>query len=499
MRLRFVHLALLVWCSLMTATVPTRADEFSVKLDQVLDVQSNAFRNVINPVRDGRYQLSPTVQVKRTDSELTYRLHYRPIFFKYFRTTELDGWDQFVVGTLGYRLTPQDTVRMTGSFSQFRVITTTGTEDALGQPVILRDDSGTVRRFFADFDYDHSFTARIAGGLGVDFQRFAYIESLNVDNSALSGTARLTWAYDPRLTLGASFLGRYRIFDGRGTRPGSTTTILNPNLIVRLKLGPTLSLDLNGGPSGILIEEAEAQPATVPRYLGGTNTIGQTIGREFDPATCGQVNGQPVLSLCPPVRAPVLDGQIPSLVTVDFEPGQRPIASSRSGLTYFLLAELEKTFARGSASVWYQRSEDGASGTGASTIMDSVTARIEWSPAELWTTSLYGFWSRRRSAENSTTSVIKAGDSGLLSDGATGVPIAEAVALIAAPEFTNFQIDQFFVDLSVGRKLTENSSLRVYFQYQRQKQRFLDQRTFDRLDNFLLAAAFRYEFDPFRF
>jgi hypothetical protein len=387
-------------------------------------------------------------------------------------------------------------LKLTGSYSNFRAFRTSTVDGAGGEPVVLRDDRGKVQRFFIDADYGHSFSSKLFGSLDLDFQRFAYTESTNVDNSALSGKVEATFAYNSRITIGLNALARYRVFDGRAFRPGSTTTIFNPNVILQLKISPTLSFNLNGGPSGVFVEGDNSQGILVRQYSGG-ELAGVPFGRNLN--ACSSVDGLPILSSCAFEQAASLTGRIPSFSFVNYLPGQSPVQASEDSLTYFLTAELRKKLARGQLRIAYVRTENGAIGNGASTIDDVLTAQINWSPAELWQLSVSGVWSKRKSAIDSfSVPLVVAGDSGLLTDNSN--PVAEAVGLLAGPVIrNNSELNQFFFNSSVARRLSDKTRLQLRFQYSRQNEELIISDIFRSLDNFKVALSFHYEFDPYRF
>jgi hypothetical protein len=80
-----------------------------------------------------------------------------------------------------------------------------------------------------------------------------------------------------------------------------------------------------------------------------------------------------------------------------------PTSQDTSTFTYFGTASLEKRWTRAiTTGLSYRRSESGASGVGGSTILDNISARLNWRLSQVWQVSLRADWTQRESVAPTT-------------------------------------------------------------------------------------------------
>ncbi|MBW2385352.1 MAG: hypothetical protein JRG92_17095, partial [Deltaproteobacteria bacterium] len=192
--------------------------------------------------------------------------------------------------------------------------------------------------------------------------------NFNNDNRSLGGNVEYTYALAPRIGVGANVVGRYRdfqdrfqvirdavdsndepVFGGTFFVPGTTTGILNSNLIIFSDLTPTFKFRVSGGPSGVILRQ--------PSY---------------------------------------------SLTDVEPPPGRQwTVTETRSEeLTYFASASLTKHLSRGRVSADWIRNEDASSGVGSSTLLNQVSMSGVWNTDQYWRwRGLVGWRNRKQERE----------------------------------------------------------------------------------------------------
>jgi len=349
----------------MTAIAPAYAHEATLGVDQTIMYQSNAFNSSFDPVSDGLYKVEPRLTLTGDVPKLAYRIEYEPSIKVYFQTPGISGVDHYANGAGRYRLTAKDSVTARLNIADWRAIRSSTVNDpTTGAPQNVQDDTGKVLRIYASLSHQHLFSPRSALRTTADYQDYGYTDSFNTDNRSLSGSMEYTYMFSPRFGLGGNFVGLYRKFDDRFRFidisdtypiaadvylwPGSTTGIINANLVIFSDLTKTFRFRVSGGPSGVVLRQSSLALDT---------------------------SALPVLGL-------------------------RVEELRREEITYFASASLIKTLSRGKINLDWVRNEDASSGVGTSTLLNQVSLSAWWDTDQYWRVrGMFGWRNRQQESE----------------------------------------------------------------------------------------------------
>lgn len=489
-----------------------KAHEVQIGLDQRIGVQSNLFPTTLPDTAGGFYQIAPRLILAQPESDFTYRVEYLPNYRVYFDTDNADGWDQFVRARARQELDDRNALSFNTEYLQAQAIRGIGTIDASGQPVVLTGLTGTTRRFIANLAYDHAFSSRTNGMLALDYNRWDYSNPTSVDNQGFGVFTQVTHALRERVVVGSSLNGRYRAFSETAAVPASYTTVVNMNLLVQFQITPTLRLEASGGPAGFLTRQGTPGPQWVSRWEGVSTSpsvcpigpCGRLWNTTVSPVSlCPTQNGIPVLQLCSiGTTASVLTGSLDQQVLVQLDPNQTVFGQSNEELTYFLNLGVTKSFRRGSISAFFERNEDAGSGIGATTILNTVSARVLYSIDDLWQLSVSGVYTRRTSVSQLPFTEVSAeaafDSNGVPVTGDSGYQLAQAGLLIARAGISNFEQSIGFADVRLTRRLTERARLQFLFTYYNRSQQNQGVSAALNFDNYVGGVSFIYEFEPYK-
>jgi hypothetical protein len=491
---------LALWCGLfLLAAAPTRADQLIMGVEQSITAQSNIFRLPENRIADGTYELTPVIRLRRPESKFSYDIRYAPSFEVFFKTNGINGFDHLFRSDFGYRATPNASFALSADVADYRANRATGVDGATGIPDVTPGARGRITRVFSDLSYEHRLGPVTNLVAGVGLQSYDYTTPNNVDSLGFGGEIVLTTQPTQILTLGGSLLASHRGFDERDLQPSSRNTILNPNLIVQIQPFSTVRLDLRGGPGWVFSSRSGQDPVSVSSFSGAETSQG-TVARVFDvsPASanpCDDFSGQAALSTCPLAPAPALTGRLGEETVVFFDPGQNPGSSDDDFATWFLSAELRKDFAWGHVSLNFLRAEDASSGSGSTTVRDSLTGELAFERGR-WSTRLRANWNQRLTTTNIDQSLVRAGASTVPTG--TGLFYAEANGLIPNAVTRRPEITQYWVDARVIRRIMDSVELELGITYLHQERREAPGvRT--KFDNVTGNLSFRYTFRPIEY
>lgn len=502
----------------MCVMAPAKAHEVQVGLDQRVGAQSNLFATAFDETASGYYQITPRLILSQPESDFTYNLEYQPSYRVYFNVDGVNGWDQNLRGRAKNQINQRDAVRLDVEFILAQAIRSIGTIDASGQPLVVANGNGTNQRFQTDLAFDHGFSSRTVGTVSFNYNRWDYTDSNNVDNQGLGAELQLTQAMMERLIVGLNVSGRYRAFDETRFAPASYSTVVNANLFFQYELNPTLRFDVSGGPAGVFTQQGVPSSQWVNRWEGVAfndpfclpGPCGRAWSNMVSPTSiCGTSAGIPVLRLCPiSGTASILSGNLLEQVLIPLDPNQTVFGQSTSDLTYFINLGLTKTFSRGLVNASFVRNEDAGSGLGTTTILNSVSGRVQYSFSDFWSLDLYGVYTLRTSvsqlpftdiaavpAVDSTNAPIT--DDPTLAN-PTGNQLAQSGYIIARTGISNLDQRIGVAEARLTRRLTERSSLQFLFTYYNQNQANQGTFTDSQFDNFVGGISFVYTFDPYK-
>jgi len=497
------------WCVLMCIASPARAHQVQLGIEQGLDVDSNVLGTNTVSTTDGLYRITPTLAFDQPESDFTYALRYRPTYSGYFTTDGINGWDQALVGKGGYQINGRDRIEFLANYVNVRGIRSNSFVDAVGQTQVLATQPGTTSRLETELSFDHGFSGRTTGRVGLRYDRWDYSIPERIDNQGYGASVEVSHALMQRLSLGLNVDGRYRAFEELGSSPASYSTVLNSNLLARFRVTESLSVDLSGGPAGVFSRQSEPAPQLVSRWDPvGFNPLscpigpcGRVWGGVPAPAVstnCGTAFGVPVLNRCGLTGLPVtsVPGFPEDLVYVRVDPNQVAFGRSTDSLTYFVQATIVQRFRKGSLNLSFVRNEDGGSGLGSTSIVNFASAGFKYSLTDLWELSATGSYFLRESVSNFPTTEVSARPSSQTFGGNT---LAEAGAIVANLTTLNFEQRVGSVDVSLLRQLSQRSRLRFRFRYYNQSQGTFGGSGTSGFDKFVAGVFYVYQFDPYKF
>jgi hypothetical protein len=330
----------------------------------------------------------------------------------------------------------------------------------------------------------------------VGLQAYDYTTPDNADSIGVGGKLRLL--HEPRRTwaFGAMGLASYRHFDEHQLDPSSYNTVLHVGPAARLTPLSSLTIEVEGGPAWVFVDRDDGDATDdVLRF----RTVGTPAGAQAAIfAGCGTApSGEPLLSLCPFASADLLGALTEERVFVSYLPGSRP-SREKDTLTGFarLLVRNEERW--GYESLEYFRAEDASSGSGATSIRDSVTGTVEVEFGSSWSIRLRGNWNRRETVERLDATDVIAGQSAVLSG--TGFFYAESVGLVVVDRERR-EINQYSAEARLRRQITRalSADLTASYLYQDRdgpRGTSSDDRSYD---NWRGVFALHYELPSFDF
>ncbi len=472
---------------------PASADEFYVILDQTIQGQSNLFRTEENPVADGSYEIRPRLRFERTDSAFQYQAEYSPSYDAYFDTSEVNGFDQFGRLRVSHSPIPQGTLWARTDLAFYRAIRSAQVEGPGGIPEIVPGSAGRIFRGLADFGYDHQLGPATYAKGTLSLQGYDYDTAANADSIGIGAGFDILHELRPSLALGATLLLSHRSFSELSPRPASSNTVLYGGPVLRWLPTPTLTVELQAGPAWLMTDVDAAQPAEVLRFRTATSDAG-TEGGVF--AGCGEFEGRPLLGRCPLAPAPGLEGREEEMALVGFAPGDGPPASQSQIATAFARVLVSRDFGWGVADFDYFRAEDASSGSGATTIRDSVTGSLLIGGTGRTSLRLRANWNQRETVDAVDRFSIVAAESGEPAGG--GLFFAEADALVVVDN-GRLRTTQYWLEATLRRRIFDPLTVELSFRYLHQDRVGPALVGVESFDDVRGGILFRFEFPHLRY
>ena len=279
------HVCVLVGLGLMLAAASTQARQLELSVENRLGGTDNVFQvakeSPATPKEDGFWELAPRLVVRDDQDELSYDFRYQPSFEKYFKTSNVDGWDQNARGLFDWRVTPRDSVRLSGSFVSSRRVRAEFVDGgAASNPIFDASDRQRVKRGQSRAFYSHHFTPLLSGRLDYSLDDLDYSGRTLSDTRSHTGTVGLNYALNPLTTIGTALSMRFR--DSRINQTLSpspfvppvetrnTTRTVDLSFSLQRQLTKSINLSVQAGPSFINTEQDRQLP-TVPTEKSHTN------------------------------------------------------------------------------------------------------------------------------------------------------------------------------------------------------------------------------------
>ncbi|MCG8588216.1 MAG: hypothetical protein MJE66_02920 [Proteobacteria bacterium] len=340
---------------------------------------------------------------------------------------------------------------------------------------------------------NYQFAPTLASELLGTFRIDEFDDEERFDQQVVSAMGRLNYFASPRLSVGVGASFTYQDFDetddGLRSQPGSTTLFYQGIASLAYQITPQLQLSLQGGPTFIDADQQDpADEFPVPILASAQVVDFPTRIAFFQPDTGERLfldTGPPYNDVFPG-GSPVGFQQLTRVVT--YENGNVPNGPDDSRTTFFGSASLRQRWKTAQAGLTYQRSESGASGLGTSTVLDTVTADVNWKVDEFWTLRVIGSWSKRESVSESLlppVAVLGAdttGEGGITQARPQDPPGSTTLGALTTPVdgFTRIEsvrerrsdraidIEQFVARAIVTRKVTRWANVGADFLYRDQ-------------------------------
>jgi hypothetical protein len=283
-----------------------------------------------------------------------------------------------------------------------------------------------------------------------------------------------------------------------GTRAARQSFFLNTFATWIWLVDEMTTLAVSGGPA-FIDSQQDRPPQTlqvpaVPFVESGDGVL------PFSFASCGEVNGQPVLQRC--AFAPKQTGQDADdirnagTVAASFLPGAAPPSFSDVSWTFFANTSLSRRWSPVQISTLsYERTEDTSSGLDSS-ILDAVTFLHTWQISERWSSGLRADFTRRESTspENQTLLVVAPDSSGDPDLVGLAVPTG---ALISERVSTNLDTNRWGVGVFLDRLLTRHLRAGIRYSFNRQESSENTIGSVSDFDNHIVTIGIQYDFDRY--
>ncbi len=494
----------------MLFAASVQAREFVFSVESRIGGDSNIFRRHDETVDDGFFEFAPRLIVRERREELNYEFVYSPVYQSFFKTSNIAGWDQGAKGKLEWRMTPIDSIGVTGHFSDNRRVRQNFIDSIVEpEPIVDQNDRERVRRIRTGIFYSRDFTPRLGARVDLSFEDVDFNTKFEVDTRAYSGLLSGSYQFSSQTSFGLSAVGRYRENLGSGLQTSSTSTVGSVAASISHQFLKGLEISIQAGPSIIQTEEDDRGGFRTSLYNFRAN-------RTFDTARAIE-RGAPVNNNC------AVDG-LDRFDRCDFVAflGPRPFDSdqvvslaapangkglSESNTSFFALARIRKEWRNVTLTFTYTRSESANSGVASSSIVDSVVAHVAFRPGGYWSLWLRGEWDQRDVVADVRRTVILAGEGpAFVTDtSAPGAPSAGSFSFATADSLTTVIVrdandsasTQWRLTFDVNRKLTSRITLIGQLDYLKRNRR--QSGNTSRVESILGYIGLRYTFDPIIF
>lgn len=489
-------LSCLARCSLVLGALPllwtshaAAGDRASLAIEQSVVGQSNLFRTEDDEEADGNYEIRPRLRFSRPVGELQYLVEYSPTYDVYFKTNGIDGFDQFGRAELSYSPVPTGKASIRSDFAYYRSIRSNTVESPGGIPEVVPGVSGRVFRAIADAGYEHSFSPTTTGTANLGIQAYEYTTPSNADSLGIGGELGFLHEMGRTWSLGARAFASHRRFDELLSQAASDNTVVHLAPVLRVEPFPTWTIEVEAGPAWVRTDRDDADPQSVARFR---TTNGASNAAVFD--GCGMAAGQPLLAQCPVVPTGIGDTLEGQSALVGYS-GAAPDSGTEQHLTGFARLGVRKEESWGYAGLDYFRAENASSGSGATSIRDSLTGTLQLEWGTRWSLRLRGNWNQRETVERLSRVAVVAGPSGVPAGG--GLFFAEAQGLVIVDR-SHRNVTQYWGDVTVDRELTDSLSAEFSVRYLYQD-RDGSGSTEDHYDNWRGGVMLRYELPHFEY
>ena len=479
------------------------------------------------PVSDFSGRISPSVALKDPDGELNWSLRYQPSYEAYLDQSEIDGFDHSVVGVVSWQFTERWKLSLEENYAIYQSSVRFNEAAGPGEEVAQGFRDQEVRSNRTSAELAHTLSPRSSLSLGLNYDTFQYPDEGGTDRSVPS----LEFAYrnllSERTTVGARLSWIQQTYD-RPTGGDDETYFYNLAGTLEHRFSPTFRVEAAAGPTFVDStppEESSFQSLQFP--LAGRVNVGGVLRGPFvfDADLC-EVDGVPrrarrFVDDCalpivtnptppPPFDFPTeitpdefftLAGNVAEVPTVDAN-GNLVDPSDFGGtdLTYFARLALHKTWETWNGSLIYQRSNSESARFGSSSVADTLSVSLGWSPRPLWSFRIGASASLQEQVADQTVPIGFQLENVPAPAGVTSVPtVAQVQALIVSEDGSELKYRTQSASFTATRRLTRQSSAFATVYWNRQEQDGLLGAEAVEWNNLVLWVGLDWQFDPIRF
>ncbi len=370
--------------------------------DEVIDGEE------IDPESDFSARITPGVSVNDPDGNLTWSLDYQPTYEAYLHTSDLDGLDHDVAGTVSWRFADSWSVTLHESYAVYQNSIRFNEDVGPGEEVTLGYRNQEIRANRTFVGLGHTLGPRDSISAGFNYTTFQYPDGDGIDRDIPAANLAYEHLWSERTKLGARFSWTRQTY--QNPSGDDETDFYNLGATLDYRLSPTLRLEASAGPTivdsspvtefegavtAIRFNQAtteEGLPVRVPFAVDATRCV--PFDLDADPTT---FQADLAFSNCGPSPTFILDrsdldvirGVTAVIPTVDENNALiDPSDTSTSDLTYFAHLALVKDWESWNGRIAYDRSNSENARFGSSSVADTLSGSLSWRPSRLWTLGL---------------------------------------------------------------------------------------------------------------
>jgi hypothetical protein len=455
-----------------------------------------------DPVSDFSGRISPSVAIRDPDGELTWSAFYQPSYEAYLDEGELDGFDHTLSANGSWRFAERWTLSLDESYAIYQNAVRFNEAAGPGGELNLVFRDQEVRTNATSASLQHALSQRDIVALTLSHDSIEYPDGGGNDRSSPSLALAYRHLLSERTTLGARLAWIRQTYD-RQVADDDETDFYNLAGTLEYRFSPTFRIEAAAGPT--LIDSTPASEFETFQFA----VIGSSLAVDADSCNFGGVPGRAglrsyegcsVLSLLSQEDAQTLSELTVEVPTADAQ--GRPIDESDStgnDLTYFARLALIKDWESWSGNLVYERSNSDTAEFGSSSVADTFSASLTWSPRRLWTFTISGAISLQEQASDQVVPFAFDLVNVPAPPGVTSVgELAEVQRVVASTEGDAEEYQTQSVSFTVNRQLTPHSfAFASVYWYRQEQDGVLNDGS--RWNNLVLWVGLDWKFDPIRF
>jgi hypothetical protein len=362
----------------------------------------------VDPESDFSARITPLLSVDDPDGNLTWSLVYQPTYEAYLHTSDLDGLDHDVAGTVSWRFADSWSATLRQSYAVYQNSIRLNEAVGPGEEVTLGYQNQEIRANRTSVGLGHTLGPRDSISAGFSYTNFQYPDGDGIDRDIPTANLAYEHLWSERTKLGARFSWTRQVY--QNPSGDDETDFYNLGATLDYRFSPTLRIEASAGPTIVdssPVTEFEGA-VTAIRFNTATTEEGLPVRVPFavDATTCMpyDLDADPTtfqadltFSDCGPSPTFILDrndidairGVTAVIPTVDENNALiDPSDTSTSDLTYFAHLALVKDWESWNGRIAYDRSNSENARFGSSSVADTLSGSLSWRPSRQWTLGL---------------------------------------------------------------------------------------------------------------